>query len=287
MYTDFRKIWIVGAYGRVGSAICKLLNAREVEFLKTDLDDVDITVPKDIAHYADMSRPDIIINCAGMTDVEKCEKDPENAFKVNALGARNLSIAARKIRARLVQLSTDDVFDGTACVPYNEFDYTYPKTIYGKSKLAGENFVKELAQKHIIIRSSWVYGEGDHFVKEILSLADKQETIMVSENQFASPTSAKELARVVLRLLQNGDDGIYHAVCKGHCSRFEFASEILRLTNKKVKLIPAANDTISHAIMRPSYTVLDNLMLRICGIETPIIWQDALKEYLQEINLTK
>lgn len=284
MYSDFGKIWIVGAYGRVGSAICKLLDMREVELLKTDLDDVDITIPKDILHYADISRPDVIINCAGMTDVEQCEAEPEKAFKVNALGARNLSIAARKIRARLVQLSTDDVFDGTSSIPYNEFDSTYPSTIYGKSKLAGENFVKELAQKHIIIRSSWVYGEGNNFVKEILGLADKQETIMVSKNQFASPTSAKELARVVLRLLQSGDDGIYHAVCKGSCSRFEFASEILRLTNKNNKLIATEEHTSSHSLMRPSYSVLDNLMLRMCEIETPISWQDALKEYIQELN---
>lgn len=281
MNLNLGKIWIVGAYGRVGSAISNLLDLRKVELLKTDIDDVDITNPRDVNSYADRNRPDVIINCAGMTNVALCEKEIERAFKVNALGARNLSVAAKKIRARLVQLSTDDVFDGKSNTPYNEFDSTNPNSIYGKSKLAGENFVKELSPKHIIIRSSWVYGEGSNFVKDILELSKTNDTIEVSSHQFASPTSANELAKVVIRLLQYQEDGIYHAVCQGTCSRYEFAQEILRLAHKKVTLISTEQDSI-HSNLRPSYSVLDNLMLRMCEIETPIPWQDALKEYMEK-----
>lgn len=287
MRKDLGKIWIVGAFGRVGTAISQLLDVREVELLKTDLDDVDITDMEHVDMYADMNRPDVIINCAGFTDVQKCEQEVELAFKVNALGARNLSKAARRVKAILVQLSTDDVFAGKAQSPYTEFDNTYPSTIYGKSKLAGENFVKELAPKHIIVRSSWVYGAGDNFVKHILKLSETQREISVANNQFASPTSAKELAKTVLRILQSGDDGIYHAVCKGYCSRYEFAQEILRVAGRNAVIIPTTTANSPITSMRPSYSVLDNLMLRMCEIETPMDWKEALKEYMEENKLIK
>lgn len=283
MNIESGKVWIVGAEGRVGSAICKLLDLRRVELLKTDIEDVDITNKEDIAAYIDINRPDIIINCAGFTDVARCEKEVERAFQINAIGARNLSVAARKVRAIMVQISTDDVFDGKANSPYNEFDYTYPCTIYGKSKLAGENFVREFAPKHIIIRSSWVYGDGKNFVKQILCQAEEKKKIYVSKNQFASPTSAKELARTIIRLINHGDNGIYHAVCTGYCSRYEFAKEILHLSNKQVEVLPAVEAQSELTIMRPSYSVLDNLMLRINGIETPVDWRMALKEYIEEL----
>lgn len=284
---DMQRIWIVGANGRVGKELMRLLDTRQIKILDTDIDDINITNTEDIALFADMNRPHYIINCAGMTDACKCEEEIENAFKVNALGARNLSTAARKIGARIVHLSTDDVFDGESNTPYNEFDNTFPKTIYGKSKLAGENFVRELAPKHIIVRSSWVYGEGKSFVQTVIDCAKENKELSVPDDQFASPTSAELLAKKIVELMYNADDGLYHVVCKGHCSRFEFAKEILNLSGLKldIKKISSKEDTIHY--IRPSYTVLDTLMLRISEIELLTDWKTALKDYMIKYKLMK
>ncbi|MGL5675055.1 MAG: SDR family oxidoreductase, partial [Cellulosilyticaceae bacterium] len=134
---NIKKVWIVGAEGRLGREMTALIDQREIEVLTTDVDDVDITDNTSIIRYGDMNRPDVIINCAGLTSLEACEKDPDKAYKINAIGARNVSIAASKIGARLIHISTDDVFGGDEKVPYTEFDVPVPQSVYGKSKLAG------------------------------------------------------------------------------------------------------------------------------------------------------
>ena len=262
------KVWITGAEGRLGSELNRMLNQREFELLDTDCDDVDVTNVEDVLGFADRNHPDRIIHCAGMTDTAACEQDPERAFRVNALGARNVAIAARKIGARLIHLSTDDVFGNGADQPYTEFDIPCPITVYGRSKLAGENFVRELAPKHIVIRSGWVYGANEHsFVT-------------------CCPTSAKELARAVVRLMDTSEYGTYHAACEGSCTRLAFAKEILRLSGQDLLLVPAAHELSEH-IFRPAYTALDNFMLRISGLHRMADWQSALREYLQEMPLER
>ena len=282
---DLQTVWIVGADGRVGQEIKKILDAKEIEVLTTDIDDVNITNSEDVTTYALMNHPHYIINCAGFTDIVKCEEDIEMAFKINALGARNLSTAARKIKARLVHLSTDDVFGGDSKVPYNEFDNVNPRTVYGRSKLAGENFVKELASKHIIIRSSWIFGNGDDYLSRILDMAKKGEQIKAAIDQIASPTSAKELAKMVVYLMNYGEDGLYHVTCTGSCSRYEYAQEILRLAGSKVKLTPVTAKEDLLTAMRPSYSVLDNLMLRMSDIKGLPDWKSSLESYMKENNL--
>lgn len=275
------RIWITGVNGHVGSAIKKKLNLMEYRILGTDKKDVDVTKEEDVRLFADRNRPGIIINCAGYTDIEACERNKEEAFRVNALGARNLSVVARKMGARLIQISTDDVFGGNQTEPYNEFDVPVPITIYGKSKLAGENFVRELAPKHLIIRSSWVYGLGFDFVAQVLSAANHKNSMYVAADQFAAPTSAEELAKTIVTLMEKQEDGIFHVVCSGSCSRQEFAEEILKISGKHLTLIPTSNSNS----MRPSYTVLDNLMLRILNIEEPKHWKEALKDYVSTQTL--
>ena len=154
------KVWIAGSNGQIGRALNDILDPLEIEVLNTDLDDLDITNTEEVLNFGIVNRPDVIINCCGVTDTDLCEKEPEHAYRVNALGARNLSIVARKNGAKIVQLSTDDVFDGQSKKPYTEFDDTNPLTVYGASKRAGENYVKEFTHKHFIIRSNWVYGKG-------------------------------------------------------------------------------------------------------------------------------
>ncbi len=272
------KVWIVGSESQVGKSIAAVLDNTELSVLCTDKDELDITNTEDVLSYGEIQRPDIIINCAAITDTDLCEANPELAYRVNALGARNLSLVARKQNAKIVQLSTDDVFDGKKNAPYTEFDDTHPLTVYGRSKRAGENYVKEFTHKHFIIRSNWVYGEGGrNFVNSLL--AYDGEELTVPADQFGSPTSAMDLARIILHLIDTNEYGTYHATCQGTCSRFEFAQEILRLAGKSVALKPVSSAEV--ASVRPAYAVLDNFILRIIDVYEMPTWQKSLREYLK------
>lgn len=276
------KIWIVGAAGQLGMAINQVLDPLEVEIFNTDQEELDITHTDEVLNFGEINRPDVIINCAGVVDIELCEANPELAYRVNALGARNLSIVARKVGAKIVQLSTDDVFDGLSKVPYSEFDDTNPKTVYGRSKRAGENYVKEFTHKHFVVRSNWVYGEGNNFVNNVLAAAKEGRELPVASDQFGSPTSAKDLARLILHLIKTNEYGTYHVTCQGVCSRYEFAQEILKLAGMETGLraVPAAESQLSSA--RPAYAVLDNFILRIIDLYQMPQWKDSLKEYMEE-----
>ena len=280
-----QKIWICGAKGQIGRAINEVIDKLEYKILDTDIDDLDITDTDEVLRFGEMNRPDVIINCAGLTDLEECEKDLSKAFKTNALGARNLSIVARKLEAKLVHISTDDVFDGKSQKPYTEFDETHPKTAYGKSKLAGERYVKEFTYKHFIIRSTWVYGLGNNFINQLLEKVDQGETLSIAGDQFGSPTSAKELARFVLHLIQTNEYGTYHATNKGVCSRYEFASEILRLTGKQVEMKPVVTHMSDFSRERPAFSVLDNFIMSMTPVYDFPNWKESLKEYIEERGL--
>lgn len=273
-------VWICGASGRVGRKMTELLKKSGVELLLTDVDDVDITDYHGVMEYAHMNRPHYIVNCAGYTDVSLCEKHVEQAFKVNALGARNLSVAARMGKTRMVQLSTDDVFDGTTMVPYTEFDNPNPQTVYGKSKLAGENFVREFCNRHIIVRSSWIFGDGSGYLSKILKQAEEGAAIYAARDQSASPTGAGYLAAKIVELMEFAPDGLYHITGQGSCTRFEFATEIVRLAGYDAKVLPVSASEDRLTAMRPSYSVLDNLMLNMSDISLLPDWKEMLKQYL-------
>lgn len=275
-----KKIWITGAAGHVGSALIRLLDCRQYDLSATDVDQVDITDLKAVRLYCQEKHPDVIINCAGLTDLQTCERNPDKAYLVNALGARNLAQEAHAIGAKMIQMSTDDVFGVGRNTPYNEFDPISPRSVYGRSKAAGEQFVKDLIPRHIIVRSSWVYGTGKDFVNDVLNAVKNGGVLHVASNQFSSPTSARELAKVILYFIENDIYGTYHAVCKGFCSRYDYAREILSLTGNTGNL--QVEPFIDESLTRPRYSVLDNLMLRISGIEEPAEWQKALEEYIRE-----
>ena len=276
------KIWITGANGQIGAAINEVLDPLEAEVFNTDKEELDITDTEEVLNFGEMNRPDVIINCAGIVDLNLCEKEPELAYRVNALGARNLSLVARKVGAKMVQLSTDDVFDGLSKTPYSEFDDTNPKTVYGRSKRAGENYVKEFTHKHFVVRSNWVYGRGNNFVNKVLEAAKNQTPLALASDQFGSPTSAKDLARMILHLITTNEYGTYHATCQGMCSRYEFAQEILKAAGKEVemKAVPTKESDLSYA--RPAYAVLDNFILRIIDLYQMPEWKESLQEYMNE-----
>ena len=273
------KIWISGANGHVGSALVKMLDFEKYKYVATDKNEVDITNIEAVHSFCKINRPDIIINCSGLTDLQECESNPDMAYAVNAVGVRNIAQEAQEIGAKLIQISTDDVFGTTdSKVLLNEFDDIAPRSVYGKSKAAGEKFMRALMSRYVIIRSSWVYGLGQDYVRMVLEAAEKGGSFIAPANQYSCPTSAKELAKVLMEFIENEYYGTYHVVCKGCCSRYEYAQEILRLTNNEDKLELLPCDGLSDT--RPKYSVLDNMMIRISNIEEPAEWKSALKDYL-------
>ena len=269
-----KKIWITGANGRVGAALTRYFTGWGYRVFATDLEDCDVSDEVAVMKQATRQLPDVIINCAGYTSIAACQENQEMAFKVNTIGARNLAMAAQSSGALLVQLSTDDIFDGTASVPYHEFDNAAPRSTYGKSKLAAEEFVKTLAGRYLIIRSCWVYGGGGDMVEQILTAADRGETLKMANNQIASPTSIKEIARTIAAMLDTQECGTYHVVCKGACSRYEFAKEVLKKAHRTADVEPIIVED-----QRPNYSVLDTMMLRITGLYQMPDWKTALADY--------
>ena len=189
------RVWIAGASGRLGSALSHRFGGNTAYKLVTSDRDVAVEDVSVVGRFADINHPDVIINCAGLTDVQACEENPEEAYKINAIGARNLATAARRIDAKFIQISTDDVFGGDEGKAFCEFDDPHPTTMYGKSKYAGEKLVRELTDKHVIVRSSWLYGVGSYdFVDRVLDTAAKEGAVHLPEDEISSPTSAEALA---------------------------------------------------------------------------------------------
>ena len=230
--------------------------------------------------YIDECQPDIIINCASMTAVDLCESEQDKAYRLNALGAKYLALAAQRNEAKLLHISTDYVFDGKASHPYNEEDMPNPISVYGKTKLAGEEFVRQCCLRHFIIRTSWMYGEGKNFVRTMLSLVERSNKIRVVADQVGTPTSASELAGVITYLMETEAYGIYHASCEGFTSWYEFALNIFKEAGINVEVEPITTAEYPTAAKRPAYSVLDNKVLRERHGLIIADWQDALHAYM-------
>ena len=280
-----RKIWIAGSSGNIGRILEETLSNNSDKIFSTDLE-LDVTNTEEVTRFAVINRPDVIINCACISDIEECEKDRVKAYKVNSLGARNLSSASRQIGATMVQLSTDDVFAGNEERALNEFDKTEPISVYGKSKLAGEVFAKELTPKHIIRRSTWIYGYGEgDFVSEVINAAKEKRTIEAAVNQISSPTSVYALSEFINKVIRSDEYGIFHAACTGMCSRFDYAKRILELSGLSTDILkPVLYNKESENMdsMRPRYTALENLMMEMTGIYEMPDWETALERHMLE-----
>lgn len=277
------RIWMTGANGQLGRALLRQMKQEKAlhNVFATDMD-VDITDMYQVSRYAGSTHPNVIINCAGMTDVTECEADMVTAYKVNALGARNVAAAARMVDAKIIQISTDDVFSGEFQDALTEFDATAPTTVYGKSKLAGEMLVRELNPKHLVVRSSWMYGDGKNFVRELLDKVKAGEEVRAACDQVSTPTSTDALARGILELMESEEYGVYHASCEGFCSRYDFAKKVLEITGDDVTLLkPALAEELIGEKQRPKYSILENLMMKMTEIYKMPQWEEDLEEYLE------
>jgi len=284
------KLAVIGADGQLGSDIVELFRAECFDVVPLTIDKLDIADNKQVQKVLAEAGADIIINTAAMHQVEKCEADPLKAFAVNALGARNIAQAANAGSSRLIHISTDYVFSGEKMEPYLENDCPLPLNAYANSKLAGELFVRSLAQKHYVIRVSGLYGKnpclekgGLNFVDLMLKLARERSEVRVVDDEVLTPTATKEVARQILKMLNGqAEDGLYHATAEGSCSWFEFAREIFSLSHSTVTLNKAAPGEFPAKVPRPSYSVLENGNLKKQNLNIMSSWQDALAEYMLE-----
>ncbi|URZ16819.1 dTDP-4-dehydrorhamnose reductase [Clostridium felsineum] len=275
------KILITGANGQLGREIQKQLKGRDVEVIPTDVQDLDITDVLAVNKFFEEKRPEVVINCAAHTAVDKCEEQYDLAYKINAIGPKNLAAAAYNVGAEIVQISTDYVFDGEAKAPICEFDEENPQSAYGKTKLEGEKFVKALNPKYYIVRTAWLYGDGNNFVKTMISLGKNHDELKVVHDQVGTPTSTVDLARVVLKLVDEKNYGTFHCTCKGVCSWYDFAVEIFRLTGIDVKVNPCTTEEFPRPAKRPKYSVLRNYMLELTTGDITRDWKESLKEYIE------
>lgn len=283
-----KKILVTGCNGQLGRAINQEY-ANEAEFINTDVQAsegvtaLDITRVDDVLALVRETKPDVIINCAAHTAVDLCEQQWDSAYRINAIGARNLSIAATETDAKLVHVSTDYVFDGNGSRPYTEFDTPNPVSAYGKTKLEGENFVKAFAKKYFILRTAWLYGDGKNFVKTMLRLAENHDKITVVNDQVGCPTSAGELARMIHFLEPTENYGLFHAVCEGSCSWADLAEETFKLTGKDTVVERVTTEEYRrmnpNQAPRPAYSILDDYMIKLTSDFRMADWKTALKAY--------
>lgn len=284
-----KKIIITGCNGQLGRALNEVYAGNtEIECINTDVEQLDITDIDAVMRLAREVKPYAIINCAAHTNVDLCETQADSAYRINAIGPRNLSIAAAETGAKMMQISTDYVFPGDAQQPYTEFDAVGPTSMYGATKLAGEQMVRDFAQKYFIVRTAWLYGDGKNFAKTMLRLSETHDKVRVVKDQLGTPTSAAQLAKAIVYLLPTENYGLFHGTCEGSCSWAEFAAEIFRLAGKKTVVEAVTTEEYMRdnpaSAKRPAYSILDNYMLRLTTDFKFADWQEAAAEYMKTLG---
>lgn len=277
------RIIIIGATGQLGTALLEKL-PQSHELIGLSHQEIEVENILQVISVLGKLEPDVVINTAAFHVTDQCEKDPDNSFKVNALGARNVAVACEKLNAKIVFISTDYVFDGTKQNPYTEYDQPNPLNVYGKSKLAGERYVKALCKKHFIIRTAGVFGgEKNNFVKTIIRLAQQRDELKVVTDQIHSPTYTYDLAPKIGELIETSCYGTYHISNKGLTSWYDYAKKILELTGltSKVKLSQTTAKEYGAPAPRPYYSVLRNYNLELMEKDDMPPWDNALERYLK------
>lgn len=289
-----KKILLTGCGGQLGRAIRGEYARGEAEFILTDIEAGEGTYALDITDIDEVLKivrekcPDVIINCAAHTNVDACEVQWDAAYRINAIGPRNLSIAASETGAKLIHVSTDYVFEGNGIRPYTEFDEPNPVSAYGKTKLEGEKFVKEFCHRHFIFRTAWLYGEGKNFVRTMLRLAENHDEVTVVCDQQGSPTSAVELAKAIHFFEGTENYGVYHATCEGSTDWADYAEAIFEIAGKTTKVKHVTSEEYAAmnpaSAKRPAYSILENYMMKLTSEYRMADWQDALHEYMKTME---
>jgi dTDP-4-dehydrorhamnose reductase len=278
------KILVIGAKGMLGRDLMEVLRSSFLtdEVIGWDIEEIDIRVEKDTVGKIETLRPRTVINVAAYTDVDRCESDEAEALAINAEGMKHVATAASRCHAKVVYLSTDYVFDGMKKAPYVEDDRPHPVSVYGRSKLKGEEYVQRAVKDALIVRTQWLYGKhGKNFVMAILRQAKEKKALSIVNDQTGSPTYTRDLSRAISVLLQQKATGIFHVTNSGHCTWYAFGREILKLSGiEGVEVLPITSEELGRPAPRPPYSVLDCQRLKVeTGMELRP-WAEALKEYL-------
>lgn len=278
------KILITGANGMLAKAVKERF--KDEELILTDVAELDITNLEAVQEFVENNKPEVIINCAAYTAVDKAEEDIELARKINKNGPENLSIAANKNNAILVHISTDYVFGGDLNIEkeYKEDDTKNPVTVYGITKLEGENAIRENCEKYYIFRTAWLYGDGNNFVRTMLKLGKEKEELNVVADQHGSPTYAVDLADIIHQALEKKIPyGIYHTTNLGFTTWYEFTKEIFKQANIICKINPVTSEEFIRPAKRPKNSKMSKEKILQTGITIPH-WQEALSRYLDNEN---
>ncbi|MBI2267603.1 MAG: dTDP-4-dehydrorhamnose reductase [Armatimonadetes bacterium] len=279
------KILITGAGGMLGSDLCSVLGDRAVPRTRAEM---DVTVLRACREAIREAGPSLVVHCGAFTDVDACETRPGMAFEVNALGTANLALVCSLLEIPLLYVSTDYVFNGKKSAPYVESDPPHPLGAYGKSKWAGEDFIRKHLSRYCIVRTSWLFGRnGKNFVRSILRQAREREhtgePLRVVDDQVGSPTYTLDLAGAILSLAKRQRVGTYHVTNQGTCSWYRFACEILKDAGISVPVVPIHSSDLGRPAPRPANSVLDNRLWRALGFLPLRPYRHALRAYLKEI----
>ncbi len=294
------KILITGCLGQLGTELrtcfergyTKLgvpdILKKTNEIYAVDINELDISDFSAVIELFNTQHFDAVINCAAYTDVNGCEYNRDTAFKANALGPRNLAIAADKTGAKLIHISTDYVFSGVGNSPHIEWDKCDPQNVYGKSKLLGEQYVREFCRKYFIVRTSWLYSRtGKNFVKTMLKINREKGMCRVVSDQYGNPTNVADLAHHILKLLETEQYGIYHGTGNDVCSWFEFAEKIVELAGIRSDVQPCSSEEYPSPAQRPAYSALDNMMFRNTVGDEFRGWEEALADFFSDGGFEK
>lgn len=278
------KILITGSNGMLGHDLQEVLKDKH-ELILTTSKTLDITDKENTIDFIVKNKPDVVINSAAYTDVDGCETNQDLAYAVNGEGVKNLALGCKEVDCPLVHVSTDYVFDGTAREPIEEDGEIGPISVYGKSKLKGEEAIQEILDKYFILRTAWLYGiNGKNFPKTMLELAENHSEITVVYDEVGTPTYTPDLAYGISQIIETDYYGIYHLTNSGSCSWCEFARYIFEIADKDVKVIPVTASEFSRPAPRPSYSVLKNKNWINNGFEPLRDYKEAIKEYIELIK---
>lgn len=277
------KVLITGSNGMLGHDLIDVLDGKH-ELIKTTSKSLDITDEDKVKDYIVNENPDIVINSAAYTDVDGCEINEEIAYKVNGEGVKNLALACKVVDCPLLHISTDYVFNGENNKPWMEDDEVGPISIYGKSKLQGEEAIESILDKFFIIRTSWLYGiNGGNFPKTMLELAKTHDTLTVVTDEIGTPTYTLDLAQAIAELIETEYYGIYHITNSDYCSWFDFAKYIFEVKNIDVNVVPVTAEEFARPASRPHYSVLNNSNWVNNGFKPLRSYKEAIKDYLKHL----
>ncbi len=276
---------IIGSEGMLGHDLVDVLSA-EHEISTTTIDTLDITDIDKTIKTVKKNNPDVLVHAAAFTDVDGSESNPDLAYKVNAIGTRNVAVACKEADCTMVYICTDYVFDGTGTKPYREYDQTKPLGVYGKTKHVGEVYVRDILDKFYVVRTAWLYGyHGPNFVSTMLSLAENNPVINVVNDQIGSPTYTVDLANAIARIIKRPAYGIYHFTNNEQCSWYDFAKEIFKQAGIEVEVKPVTTEEFPRPAPRPKYSVLEHYSWKMEGYPEIRSYKEALSDYLKLLEL--